>query len=222
MRGILQIYNSFFGKLTAFMVFSFFVPGCHTGSEPASVPPGPVKKEDTNYNQAKRIQAESIVKTPKKKPETPADHSASGILLPEKQKNKTRRIYSASHNDKNPDSASRRDPFALPAALRKQQSVAQGQQPFTRGQNNLQASPQHASLQQTAVSPGSQEPCVAGIFDNGKEKIALLHWQQIQGVFRCGEHLGNGYYVKEISAAAVSLYPEKNGAGIKPVTLTLH
>ena len=76
-------------------------------------------------------------------------------------------------------------------------------------------------MQQTIAPPGSQEPCVAGIFDSGKEKLALLHWQQVQGTFRCGEPLGNGYYVKEITASTVLLYPENNNAGIKPVTLTL-
>ena len=69
MRDILQFYRSFFGNLTAFMVFSFFVSGCHTGEEPVSVTQVTVKKEATNRNQAGEIQADSIVKTRKKKPE---------------------------------------------------------------------------------------------------------------------------------------------------------
>ena len=147
-------------------------------------------------------------------PETPLKCDASGILLPEKQEDKSR-IHDPSRDTENPYSASRRDPFALPAALRKQ--------PVTRGKHAFSSEMRHpeASLQQTVTPPGSQEPCVAGIFDNGKEKLALLHWRQIQGTFRCGEPLGNGYYVKEITAATVLLYPENNSAGIKPVTLAL-
>ena len=221
MRGILQIYKSFFGKLTAFLVFSFFVPGCHTGEEPVSVPHVTAKKEAASHNQSKGIQADSIVKTRKKKPETPVNHSASGILLPEKQEDKSR-IYDPATGGKYPDTSNRRDPFALPAVLRKQQPVTRGKQALTSEMSHPEESGRHTSLPQTASPPGSPDPCVAGIFDNGKEKLALLHWRQIQGTFRCGESLGNGYYVKKITAAAVLLYPEKNTPGIKPVTLTLH
>ena len=117
MRGILQIYKSFFGEFTAFLVFSFFVSGCHTVEEPVSVPQVTAKKETTSPNQSKGIQADAIVKTHKKKPETPVNHSASGILLPEKQEDKNR-VHDPSRDSENPASASRRDPFALPAALR--------------------------------------------------------------------------------------------------------
>ncbi len=220
MRGILQIYKSFFGKLTAFLVFSFFVSGCHTGEEPASVPLVTGKKETTSPNRSKGIQAGTIVKTRKKKPETPANHSASGILLPEKQEGKSR-ICDSSTDSGNPDSASRRDPFALPAALRKQQPVTRGKHACISDMRYPEDPRRHNFLQQTVVPTDSPDPCVAGIFDNGKEKLALLHWQQIQGTFRCGEPLGNGYYVKEITAATVLLFPENNNAGIKSVTLTL-
>ena len=220
MRGILHFYKSFFGELTAFMVFSFFVSGCHTGDEPASVIQIPVKKEETNRNQAKAIQSGTIVKTRKKIPETPVNNSVSGILLSVKQENKSR-IYDSSPDVKNTDAAIRRDPFALPAALRKQQPVAQEKQSFPLGNSHPEAPLKRTSIQQTTVPPSSQEPCVAGIFEKGKEKLALLHWQQIQGIFHRGEPLGNGYYVKDITAEAVSLYPEKNGPGIKPFTLTL-
>lgn len=220
MRGILQIYKSFSGKLTAFMVFSLFVSGCHTGDEPGSVPRVTVKKEATNHNQTGGIQADTIVKTRKKIPETPVNHSASGILLPDKKANKSR-INTPAQGDKNPDIAARRNPFAMPAALRNQQTVSLGNQIFVQGKT--QASLRCTTVQQPAAPsvPGSQEPCVTGIFDNGKEKLALLHWQQIQGPFHRGESLGNGYYIKEITAAAVLLYPEKNDSGIKPITLTL-
>lgn len=219
MRAILQIHKSFFGKLTAFLVFSFFVSGCHTGEEPVSVPQVTAKKETTSPNPSKLIQADTIVKTRKKKPETLVNHSGSGILLPEKQADKSRG-YDPSTDAENPDSASWRDPFALPEALRKQ-PVTRGKQAVISETSHPETPLQHTARQQTAASPGSPEPCVAGIFDNGKEKLALLHWRQIQGTFRCGEPLGNGYYVKEITAATVLLYPENNSAGIKPITLAL-
>ena len=222
MRGILQIYKSFFGKLTAFLVFSFFVPGCHTGEEPVSVPHVTAKKEAASHNQSKGIQADSIVKTRKKKPETPVTHSASGILLPEKKAGESR-LYVPAPDDKNPDAAGRRDPFALPAALRKQLTVTQGKGCFTPGNNHFETPLKKTAVQQSATppAPGSQQPYVAGFFDSGKDKLALLHWKQIQGAFRRGESLGNGYYVKEITAATVLLYPEKSASGMKPVTLTL-
>ncbi len=222
MRGILQFYKSFSGKLTAFMVFSFFVSGCHTGDEPVSVTQITVKKEADNRNQAGETQAFAIAKTHQKIPETPVNHSASGILLPEKKAGESR-LYVPAPDDKNPDAAGRRDPFALPAALRKQLTVTQGKGCFTPGNNHFETPLKKTAVQQSATppAPGSQQPYVAGFFDSGKDKLALLHWKQIQGAFRRGESLGNGYYVKEITAATVLLYPEKSASGMKPVTLTL-
>ena len=222
MRGILQINKSFSGKLTIFMVFSFFISGCNTANEPVSVPQVTGKKEAASYSQTKNIQADSIVNTRKKIPETPVTHSASGILLPEKKANKNR-IYDSTPDDKHPDAAVQHDPFALPEALRKQQHVTQGKKSFASGKNRFEESLKRTDAQQSAASPapGSQEPCVAGVLKKKKEKLALLHWQRIRGAFRRGESLGNGYYVREITATAVSLYPEKSGSGLKPVTLTL-
>ena len=222
MRGILQINKSFSGKLTVFMVFSFFISGCNTANEPVSVPQVTGKKEAASYSQTKNIQADSIVNTRKKIPETPVTHSASGILLPEKKAGESR-LYVPAPDDKNPDAAGRRDPFALPAALRKQLTVTQGKGCFTPGNNHFETPLKKTAVQQSATppAPGSQQPYVAGFFDSGKDKLALLHWKQIQGAFRRGESLGNGYYVKEITAATVLLYPEKSASGMKPVTLTL-
>ena len=222
MRGILQFYKSFSGTLTAFMVFSFFVSGCHTGDEPVSVTQITVKKEAANRNQAGETQAFAIAKTHQKIPETPVNHSASGILLPEKKAGESR-LYVPAPDDKNPDASGGRDPFALPAALRKQQTVTRGNKCFTSGNTHFEAPMKKTAVQQSATpaAPVSQQPYVTGIFDNGKDKLALLHWKAIQGAFRRGESLGNGYYVREITATAVSLYPEKSGSGLKPVTLTL-
>ena len=222
MRGILQFYRSFFGSLTAFMVFSFFVSGCHTGEEPVSVTQVTVKKEAANRNQAGETQAFAIAKTHQKIPETPVNHSASGILLPEKKAGESR-LYVPAPDDKNPDAAGRRDPFALPAALQKQRTVTRGNKCVTSGNTHFEAPMKKTAVQQSATpaAPVSQQPYVTGIFDNGKDKLALLRWKAIQGAFGCGESLGNGYYVKEITATAVSLYPEKSASGMKPVTLTL-
>ena len=173
MRGILQFYKSFSGKLTAFMVFSFFVSGCHTGDEPVSVTQITVKKEAANRNQAGETQAFAIAKTHQKIPETPVNHSASGILLPEKQANKSR-IYDPASVDKNPDSATRSDPFSLPAALRKQQPVTQGKGCFTPGNNHFETPLKKTAVQQSATppAPGSQQPYVAGFFDSERSAAA--------------------------------------------------
>ena len=74
---------------------------------------------------------------------------------------------------------------------------------------------------QPAISINPHNPCITGIFDNGKEKFVLLRWQQIQGVFRCGEELGNGYYVKEITRSSVVLCPQQNPWDTKSITLPL-
>jgi hypothetical protein len=74
---------------------------------------------------------------------------------------------------------------------------------------------------QPAISINPHNPCITGIFDNGKEKFVLLRWHQIQGVFRCGEELGNGYYVKEITRSSVVLCPQQNPWDTKSITLPL-
>ena len=74
---------------------------------------------------------------------------------------------------------------------------------------------------QSVVPPYSPEPCVAGIFDNGKEKFALVRWQRVQGIFSCGEQLGNGYYVKEITANYVLLCPKQDAFESDAVKLVL-
>ena len=101
---------------------------------------------------------------------------------------------------------SERDPFDLPAEMQKPKSI-----PVVKNKTPAQT-----------VPPYKPDPCLAGIFDNGKEKFALVRWQKVQGVFRCGERLGNGYFVKEITANSVLLYPEQNFPGTDTFTLTLH
>ena len=112
-----------------------------------------------------------------------------------------------------------RDPFAMPSKLLEQNNSRQEQQIAPR-QIQQTLSPNAPPRKQT-VSPYAPEPCVAGIFDNGKEKFALVRWQQIQGIFRCGENLGNGYYIKEITANSVLLCPKKDSPGKNSMTLKL-
>ena len=116
-----------------------------------------------------------------------------------------------------------RDPFALPAALQLRKNNT-NQQSLTQKQKNNTVQMRQAQVQNhpTQPIPCSQEPCIAGIFDNGREKFTLLRWQQVQGVFRKGEPLGNGYYIKEITPASVLLCPEHDNSGMTAITLLLH
>lgn len=193
MRSIFQLHKRIPGKIAALVAFSFFVSGCYTGNEPATVAQADVKKED-----ADRISAEipRNITYPKIRPFertfTKKDGKGLGAF--------------SSHESTNHDITSYRDPFSLPALLQKQHST--------------QSVRQKTVVQ--AVLPDSPEPCVTGIFDNGKEKFALIRWRQVHGVFRCGEHLGNGYYVKNITDVTVQLCPEQNHNDADAVKLTLH
>ena len=228
MQGILPLKQLFTWAWTAILVFSFCTAGCHPLEDAVPLPQATVKNEKSNTVPVTVVSeigysiARSKNGSLKKSPETSSERDASGILLPEKKAGESR-LYVPAPDDKNPDAAGRRDPFALPAALRKQLTVTQGKGCFTPGNNHFETPLKKTAVQQSATppAPGSRQPYVAGFFDSGKDKLALLHWKQIQGAFRRGESLGNGYYVKEITAATVLLYPEKSASGMKPVTLTL-
>ena len=116
------------------------------------------------------------------------------------------------------------DPFALPAALQAGlHTFTQKPQQFAKtsnSQQNKQPTLQNSTMHQ-AVPLYSPEPCIAGIFDNGKDKFVLIRWQRVQGIFRKGEALGNGYYVKKITATSVILCSEQNISDIKPINITL-
>ena len=225
MRGIIPFHTLFWGKFSFFLFISFFMPGCHTGNETVPVPQVTVKKEETfqssggqpcNIAEARQI---TIAKTNTEKPkkaETSVKTDASVSLLPEKQNNKydNNKNYGSSSNTKHIAEVSRSDPFALPKVLQKQQPISSVQQ-------NLKVPSQNTFMHQPAPL-NSPEPSVYGIFGNGAEYFALIRWQQIQGVFGSGEHLGNGYYVKEITASSVVLCPDRNDCSTNSITLTFH
>ena len=98
---------------------------------------------------------------------------------------------------------------------------SRSQQPVSSAQQNLKAPSLNTSMRQPAPL-NSLEPSVYGIFGNGAEYFALIHWQQVQGVFGSGDHLGNGYYVKEITASSVLLCPDRNRCSTNSITLTFH
>ena len=225
MRGTKPFHTLFWGKLSFFLVISFLMPGCHTGNEPVPVPQVTVKKEETfqnsggqpcNITEARQITGVKANTEKQKIPGTSVKTDAAGYLLPEKQndKFKSNEIDGSSPNTKQIAEVSRSDPFALPKVLQKQQPISSVQQ-------NLKVPSQNTFMHQPAPL-NSPEPSVYGIFGNGAEYFALIRWQQIQGVFGSGEHLGNGYYVKEITASSVLLCPDRNRCSTNSITLTFH
>ena len=225
MRGTKPFHTLFWGKLSFFLVISFFMSGCHTGIEPVPVPQVTVKKEETfqdsggqpcNITEARQITGVKANTEKQKIQGTSVKTDAAGYLVPEKQndKYKINEIDGSSPNTKQIAEVSRSDPFALPKVLQKQQPVSSAQQ-------NLKAPSLNTSMRQPAPL-NSLEPSVYGIFGNGAEYFALIHWQQVQGVFGSGDHLGNGYYVKEITASSVVLCPDRNDCSTNSITLTFH
>ena len=179
-------------------------------------------------------------------PSSTVKHAASGTILPD-NKNPANAIVISSNNRIRRFETYERDPFALPEELRVQhpspreqrQTSRQFQQGYSQSDSagnrsvygycissDSKAFTDRNGQQSTtgmprSVPPFSPEPCVAGIFDNGKDKFALVRWQQVQGIFHTGEALGNGYYVKEITAVSVYLCPEQTSSGKGILILTL-
>ena len=234
MRNFYQFDKSVFGKIMVLLAFSFFAFGCHTGMEPVQVPQTTVKKEE-----ASRVPKESFPNNTKintklksvnsqKRPETSLQRDASGLLLSENKSAKDP-IPFPSHAKKTAKAQrhTQRDPFALPMILQEPKPVMQepplsmsGQQTVSNPLDNKRRKTVPGQ-NQPVISINPQDPCITGIFDNGKEKFVLLRWHQIQGVFRCGEALGNGYYVKEITRSTVELCPRQNPCDTKSITLPL-
>lgn len=192
MQSIFQFYKKQSGKITALLTFSFFISGCHTGIEPAQVSSVMVKKETAGRDTDSLTHNITEAKTkPVAKPST---------------KHK-RPVSFTHHNSSKKNIIAQRDPFAVPTVLQEQQTV--------------QTSPQQKAREARSTPVISPEFCVAGIFDNGKDKYALVRGKQIQGIFRCGEQLGNGYYVKEITANSVLLAKGQTSYGTNTVKLKL-
>lgn len=230
MHNFFQFSKSFFGKIRVLLAFSFFVSGCHNGNEPVPVSQVTVKKEaaskasdslSRNTTESGTVTELKSGKT-QKRPETSLKSDASGLLL-----SKSSPVSSSSHTKGTAviQRNTQRDPFALPAILQEPLPASQGQKFLASSQqiipDQLQQKHIPGMQNQPADPVNTQEPRIAGIFDNGKEKFVLLHWRQIQGIFHSGEPLGNGYYIKEIKATSVLLCPQHNGSRSNTITLTL-
>ena len=235
MRNFCQFDKSDFGKIMVLLAFSFFAFGCHNGMEPVPAPQTTVKNEEASRvpkesfpnNTETNTKLKSVNK--QKRPETSLQRDASGLLLSENKSAKD--LIPFPNHAKNTAKAQRhtqRDPFSLPVILQEPKPVMQelpflmsGQQTVSTPLDNKQRKPLPVQ-NQPAIPINPQDPCITGIFDNGKEKYVLLRWHQIQGVFCCGEALGNGYYVKEITRSSVVLCPKQNSSDTKTITLPLH
>ncbi|MBQ8700048.1 MAG: hypothetical protein IJ522_00505 [Acidaminococcaceae bacterium] len=235
MRNFYHFDKSVFGKIMILLAFSFFAFGCHTGMEPVLAPQTTVKKEEASRISKESIQNNTETNTnlksvnKQKRPETSLQRDASGFLLSENKSAKNP-IPFPNHTKKTSTAQrhTQRDPFALPMILQEQKRDIQELPSLTPEQQTV-SSPLDNKRRKTvpvqnqpAIPINPQEPCITGIFDNGKEKYVLLRWHQIQGVFRCGEKLGNGYYVKEITRSSVVLCPQQNPCDTKSITLPLH
>lgn len=235
MRNFCHFDKSVFGKIMVLLAFSFFAFGCHTGMEPVLAPQTTVKKEEASRISKESIQNNTETNTnlksvnKQKRPETSLQRDASGFLLSENKSAKNP-IPFPNHTKKTSTAQrhTQRDPFALPMILQEQKRDIQELPSLTPEQQTV-SSPLDNKRRKTvpvqnqpAIPINPQEPCITGIFDNGKEKYVLLRWHQIQGVFRCGEKLGNGYYVKEITRSSVVLCPQQNPCDTKSITLPLH
>ena len=235
MRNLYHFDKSVFGKIMVLLAFSFFAFGCHTGMEPVLAPQTTVKKEEASRISKESIQNNTETNTnlksvnKQKRPETSLQRDASGFLLSENKSAKNP-IPFPDHTKKTAKAQghTQRNPFALPMILQEQKRDIQELPSLTPEQQTV-SSPLDNKRRKTvpvqnqpAIPINPQEPCITGIFDNGKEKYVLLRWHQIQGVFRCGEKLGNGYYVKEITRSSVVLCPQQNPCDTKSITLPLH
>ena len=219
MRNFTILGILLFGATTALPVFSFFVSGCHTSNGPSLTTQVTGKKEEVRC-------ATGGLPRKSTKTKTTAETGT------EKEQNSP--VSFSRHKSSKNNGMAQRNPFALPAILQEQQRIpthdrritGNGSLIYSRtvtSHNNHQAgqvSQQNRSIEPT-VPPYASKPCVAGIFYNGKENFALVRWQEIQGIFRCGEHLGNGYYVKNINENSVLLCPEQNRSGADTVKLIL-
>ena len=235
MRNFYQFDKSVFGKIMVLLAFSFFAFGCHTGMEPVQVPQTTVKKEEASRVPKESFPNNTEINTKlksvnrQKRPETSLQRDASGLLLSENKSAKDP-IPFPSHAKKTAKAQrhTQRDPFALPMILQEPKPVMQepplsmsGQQTVSNPLDNKRRKTVPGQ-NQPVISINPQDPCITGIFDNGKEKFVLLRWHQIQGVFRCGEALGNGYYVKEITRSSVVLCPQHNSSDTKTFSLPFH
>ena len=221
MRKFIKLSKLLFVCTISLPVFSFLVSGCHTGSNPSTVAQATAKKE-----KAERLTGGQPHKSTKDQTKTIAETKT--------EKGQNCPVSFSHHENSEKHEMAQRNPFTLPALLQEQQGIPTYNQRITdsgvflnsrtrTNHNNQQTklAPRQNKSIEPVVSPYAPEPCVAGIFNNSKEKFALVRWHQVQGIFRCGVHLGNGYYVKDITANSVLLCPGQNRSGADTVRLIL-
>ena len=256
MRGNLYLpkRKDFVSGISVLLAFSFFIAGCHTGSEVIPATPISVKKAEAD---SKPLPENAKSKLQNHKPETSEKNGASGILLPESGKRADSGAsvsdlyaatdsYAATDTDKknaaekenatSPSPIALRDPFAMPArlkAIRSGDRQSAATQPALADPSSVSSASNSSfhnaasrhntsdknATQNIAAAPNSPEPYITGILNNGKETFIILHWNRIQGIFRAGEALGNGYYVREISEKEVLLDTDAANGGMKKVAI---
>lgn len=230
MQGILLLKQLFTSAWTAILVFSFCTAGCHPLEDAVPLPQATVKNEKSNTVPVTVVSeigysiARSKNGSLKKSPETSSERDASGILLPK--------------NDN--ASIPLRDPFALPLKFQQMHSAtivqkldenkSSAMKTFSQsiplsGRTETISTPQTATFLQDSICRKSVvpsfRPVISGIIGNGKEKFALLRWQNKQGIFRRGETLENAFYITEITDSTVSFSPLDKSYGKDSFTLTL-
>ena len=243
MRSKLHFQTEFLSGISVLLAFSFFTAGCHTGSEVIPAAPATVKKAEAG---SRNLPGTATAKLQKSTPETSVKNGASGILLPETGKQTAPGISVADANaekvcERKALKTVGRNPFAMPEApgakLSGKKQTENATQPSSSNPSSLPAAndfnapgkttaPQYdSSGKKLTTGPSAPvyrpEPYISGVFDNGQDRFILLHWNQIQGIFRNGEALGNGYYVREISGSQAVLCTNKEDDGRSDITLKL-
>ena len=250
MRGNFFLKNPTFYPLSVILAFTFFTGGCHTGNEFVPTEPAAVKKAEAEPQLiTKQKHKGSQKKIPGTLAKSNA--SGILLSEPEKDpKEGMSQNVSAEPGEKEAETsvATLRDPFSIPEELKNKSGA--GEHPESIQAQYIPAPPSSSVLQNgrqenkkldgnpRSISPApypqntaaayasrpfyqATGPVLSGIFDNGKEKYILLHWNQIQGVFQNGETLPNGYRVEEITASAVTLRPTQSVGTGEKIVLTL-
>ncbi len=200
-------------------------------------------------DKADAVPSESRFKTKKYSPETSSKKDASGFLLTKSETPKKIpsevllpkiKSVKTSHNEMETDVTLTKDPFSVPSALRKPITPSQNLKNYSQSLRqtfaNTSVSATYPSSNPTYSGKGivlkeiSEEDthpvlprtvCLAGIFDNGKEKFALLRWQHTHGIFRQGDRLENGYYIRKITESSISLCPSPSQEAQNEIILKL-
>lgn len=232
MRNIIHFNKKLLGKMLLLLAMSLLTLGCQKGNDPISAQ----KNIEAENNAAQNVQrqVQNVTKSKSKIISEKSDLKQKKRAKPSLKYDNSVTVLTEKNNIKNTVSDTNnnitklnqpvvRDPFTIPESLQTQQPFTPEQLRTATMQISLQS--KQPALQNKVVGQNvlcdSPNPDLAGIFDNGKEKLVLIHWQQVQGIFRKNEALGNGYYVKEITPNSVLLSPEKNCSDTTPITLAL-